>query len=210
MRGTLTRREWLRLSAAGVLGCSVSGWLAALAQDAAAHPQRKRACILLWMNGGPSQMDTFDLKPGHENGGPFKEIETSAPGLKIGEHLPKIAKFGDRMAVIRSMTTKEGDHSRATFLMRTGYLPQGPIQYPSIGSLISKELGSDESALPNFVSVAPYTFFAPGAYGPGFLGPKFAPLIVGDANLAFQPQGQINYDQALKVKDLDLPHVVIA
>ena len=82
------------------------------------------------MSGGPSQMDTFDLKPGTTNGGPFKEIQTSAPGLRISEHLPKIAKFGDRMAVIRSMSTKEGDHSRATFYLRTGYLPQGPIQYP--------------------------------------------------------------------------------
>ena len=61
------------------------------------------------MNGGPSQMDTFDLKPGHANGGPFKEIQTSAPGLKISEHLPKIAKFGDKLAVIRSMSTKEAD-----------------------------------------------------------------------------------------------------
>ena len=83
--------------------------------DAAKDPRAQRSCILLWMPGGPSQMDTFDLKPGHANGGPFKEIETSAPGLRISEHLPKIAKFGDRMAVIRSMSTKEGDHGRATF-----------------------------------------------------------------------------------------------
>src|SRR5947208_7444945 len=119
----LSRRDWLRLSTAGALGASMSGWMETLAADAAKHPQRKRSCILLWMNGGPSQMDTFDLKPGHENGGTFKETQTSAPGLKISEHLPKIAKFGDRMAVVRSMATKEGDHGRATFLMRTGYLP---------------------------------------------------------------------------------------
>jgi hypothetical protein len=204
----LSRRDWLKLSAAGVVGYSMSGWLESLAADAARHPQRKRACILLWMNGGPSQTDTFDLKPGHVNGGPFKEIATTAPGLKISEHLPKIAKFGDRMAVIRSMSTKEGDHGRASFYLRTGYLPQGPIQYPSIGSLISKELGGDASALPNFVSIAPYPFFSPGAYGPGFLGPKYAPLVVGE-NLQFgQPQGQVNYDQALKVKDLEMPKEV--
>src|SRR5216684_56036 len=103
----LSRREWLRLLSAGVVGSSRSGWLDALAADTAANPRRKRSCILLWMNGGPSQMDTFDLNPGHANGGPFKEIQTTAPGLKISEHLPKLAGFGDRLAVIRSMSTKE-------------------------------------------------------------------------------------------------------
>src|SRR5262245_25700176 len=112
----LTRREWLKLSAA-VSMTSVSGWLGTLAADTATHPKRKRACILLWMNGGPSTIDLWDLKPGHANGGPFKEIQTSAPGLKIGEHLPRVARFGDRMAIIRSMSTKEGDHTRASFLL---------------------------------------------------------------------------------------------
>ncbi len=204
----LSRRDWLKLSTAGVVGTSMSGWLGALADDAAKDPRRKRSCILLWMNGGPSQTDTFDLKPGHANGGPFKEIETSAPGLKIGEHLPKIAKFGDKMAVIRSMSTKEGDHSRATYLMRTGYLPQGPVQFPALGSLLSKELGADDAALPNFVSIAPFRGFSPAAYGPGFLGPQYAPLIVGDNAFQFAQQQQQNpnaYEQALKVQDLAPP-----
>ena len=73
----LSRREWFQLSAAGVAAFSTSGWLETFAADAARHPQRKKAVILLWMNGGPSQTDTFDLKPGHKNGGPFKEIATS-------------------------------------------------------------------------------------------------------------------------------------
>ena len=202
----LSRREWLKLTAAGVVGYSMSGWLGALADEAAKNPERKRACILLWMNGGPSQMDTFDLKPGHDNGGPFKEIQTSAPGLKISEHLPKLAKFGDQLAVIRSMSTKEGDHSRGTFLMHTGYLPQGPIQYPPLGALVSKELGTDDNPLPNFVSIAPYRQFSPASYGPGFLGPRYAPLIVGDQLPAAPQPNQPNaYEQALKVQDLDRP-----
>src|SRR6266568_2651393 len=97
---TLSRRDWLRLSTVGVLVASMSGWLETLAADTASDPQRKRSCILLWMSGGPAQTDTFDLKPGHANGGPFKEIETSATGVRISEHLPKLAKFGDRMAII--------------------------------------------------------------------------------------------------------------
>jgi hypothetical protein len=199
----LSRRDWLKLSAAGVLGCSMSGWLENLAEAAASNPQRKRSCILLWMNGGPSQMDTFDLKPGHKNGGPFKEIKTSAPDLRISEYLPKIARFGDRMAVVRSMSTKEGEHGRATFLMRTGYMPTGPIQYPTLGSLVAKELGAEDAPLPNFVSIGPYRFFNVASYGPGFLGPQYAPLIVGDGNQFFRQQG--GYEQALKVQDIDLP-----
>jgi hypothetical protein len=201
----LSRREWLKLTTAGVVSYSLSGWLESLANDTVNHAERRRSCILLWMNGGPSQMDTFDLKPGHVNGGPYQEIETSAPGIKISEHLPKIAKFMDKMAIIRSMSTKEADHGRATFLMRTGFLPQGPIQYPSIGSLVSKELGKTDAPLPNSVSIAPYRFFNPAAYGPGFLGPQYAPLIVADGNIGIQQQGQNAYDQALKVQDLDLP-----
>jgi hypothetical protein len=201
----LSRREWLKLASAGVIGYSMSGWLETLAADTATNPERKKSCILLWMNGGPSQMDTFDLKPGHENGGEFKEIDTAVEGIRISEHLPKIAKFAKNMAIVRSMTTKEGDHGRASFLLRTGYLPNGPIQYPSIGAIIAKEIGKEDAALPHFVSIAPYRFFNPSAYGPGFLGPKYAPLIVGDTGIQFQARGQNNYEDALKVQDLDHP-----
>src|SRR5450432_1925733 len=95
-RETLSRREWLRLATAGIVGYSASGWLEALAQETATNPARRKSCILLWMNGGPSQMDTFDLKPGHANGGPFRSIDTSAPGLRISEHLPNVARYGHR------------------------------------------------------------------------------------------------------------------
>ena len=83
-------------------------------------------------------MDTFDLKPGHANGGPFKAIETSAPGLFISEHLPKLAKFGEHLALMRGMNTKEADHSRGTYLMRTGQAPTGPIQYPPSEALFPR------------------------------------------------------------------------
>jgi hypothetical protein len=188
------------LSAAGVVSYSLSGWLDALAAATATNPQRKRACILLWMNGGPSQMDTFDLKPGHANGGPYKEIATSVPGIKISEHLPKLARHAKDMVLVRSMSTPEGEHTRATFHMRTGYLPNGPIAYPTLGSLVSQELGESQSAIPNFVSIAPAPFLSPAAYEPGFLGPKFAPLMVGNTGYGFGPMA--NYEQALKVQDM--------
>jgi hypothetical protein len=190
----------------------MSGWLQALADDAAAHPQRKRSCILLWMNGGPSQMDTFDLKPGHANGGTFKEIATSVPGIKISEHLPKVARHMKDMVLVRSMRTKEADHGRATYYLRTGHTPGGPVHYPTLGSLFSKELDQSGAELPGFVSIAPYRFFSPAAYGPGFLGPQYAPLVVGEGQQSLFPvPGQrTNYEDALKVQDLALPDGVSA
>jgi hypothetical protein len=203
----VTRREWLRLSAAGVLGASMSGWLERLAADTAEHPERRRACILLWMNGGPSQIDTFDMKPGHANGGPIKEIATTVPGMRFSQHFPKLAKLAKHLAIIRSMSTKEGDHSLATYYMRTGYRAQGPVQYPPIGSTLSKELGSPSAALPNYVSIAPVTFISPAAFTPGFLGPEHAPLIVGNQGFGFgnNAPDYNQVDRILKVEDLQPP-----
>lgn len=205
----ISRRDWLRLSLGGAAGLSASGWLAALAAQTADAPQRRRACILLWMAGGPTQTDTFDLKPGHANGGPYKPIDTSVAGIQISEHLPKLAQQMEHIALIRSMSTKEGDHTRATYLMRTGYLPQGPISYPALGSALGKELGPESGELPNYVSIAPFRQLSPGAFGPGFLGAKYAPLVVG-ANV---PRGNRNMnqdDQGLTVQNLTLPEDVTA
>ena len=194
------RRQWLKLSAAGAVGCSFSGWLEALA--AGSTPKaRPGGCILLWMNGGPSQMDTFDLKPGTPNGGSFKDIETTVAGMKISEHLPRMAKHAGELCLVRSMTTKEGDHGRATSMVRTGYLPQGPVRYPTLGSLVAKELGRDDAELPNFVSIAPFRALSPAAYGPGFLGSQYAPLVVGETRGA-TPAGDAD---ALKVENLQPP-----
>ncbi|HEY2249908.1 MAG TPA: DUF1501 domain-containing protein, partial [Planctomycetaceae bacterium] len=184
--GDYSRRDFLNMSLAGALGVSYSGWIANLARAAAAA--RQRSCIVLWMPGGPSQLDTFDPKPGHANGGQFKAIETAASGLKISEHLPGLAARMKDLAIIRSMSTKEGDHGRATYNLRTGYMPVGPIRYPTLGSLVSKELGDESAELPNFVSISPVRAFNPAAFGPGFLGPRYAPLVVGERS-AVEPGG---------------------
>jgi uncharacterized protein (DUF1501 family) len=152
--------------------------LSNLAAQAATDPGRKRSCILLWMAGGPSQTDTFDLKPGHANGGPFREIETAATGLRFSEHLPELAKHAQRLAVLRSMRTKEGDHGRATAHLRTGYLPQGAIRFPSLGALIGHELADTQADLPGMVSIGPQGAFALPSVASGFLGPRHAPLVV--------------------------------
>src|SRR5439155_21235475 len=97
----LSRRHFLRAGTAA-LTVSVSGWLGRLARAAGGDPARKRSCVLLWMNGGPATIDLWDLKSGRPTGGPFKDMATAAPGLRISEHLPKLAAFGDRLAVVRS------------------------------------------------------------------------------------------------------------
>ena len=166
---TISQRQWLRYSGRGLVGATASGWLPALAAGLEGEKPR-RHCILLWMNGGPSQLDTFDMKPDHPNGGPFKPIATRAAGVQFSEHLPGLAEQAAHVAVIRSVSTKEGDHGRGTFLMRTGYRPGGPVEYPTLGSLMAKELGDDAAELPEYVSISPYEVFNPAAYGPGFLG----------------------------------------
>ncbi len=191
----------MRMAAFGAASVSCSGWIEALAADAVTNPARKRSCILLWMNGGPSQTDTFDLKPEHRNGGEFKPIDTTVPGIQISEHLPKLAAQMNDIAVIRSMKTNEGDHGRASFHLRTGYMPTGPIPYPTLGSLVAKELADPKLELPSFVSITPFRGLNAAAYSPGFLGHEYAPLIVGEGGYGVQQ----NAAEALKVKDMTTP-----
>ena len=171
-----TRREMLRLGAAGVFGLGLSGWLPALAQHAAGTKAKTKSCILLWMDGGPSHKDTFDLKPDSKGAGDFKPMNTSAPGVQISEHMPKLAKHMHEGVLVRGMSTPEGAHARAKYYMHTGYREgQGGVTYPSLGSIAAKELGSADATLPNFVAIGGRTF------GSGFLGPKHQPLQVQNA-----------------------------
>ena len=204
----ISRRQFARYSGLSLMGASMSGWLPRLAAAAdAAADKPKRKCILLWMSGGPSQMETFDPKEGHENGGPTKAIETSVPGIRIAENLPKVASQMDHLAAIRSMSTREGDHQRATYYLRTGYLPQGPVQYPSVGSFLGKELKQPDCDLPSYVSISPFRAFAPAAYGPGFLGPAWSPLVVsaqqpGEDEISFEVQN-LNVPDSLSAAQVD-------
>jgi Protein of unknown function (DUF1501) len=198
----LTRRQVMRLAALGAVGASTSGWIEALAADTAAHPSRRKSCILLWMSGGPSQTDTFDPKPGHANSGPFKPIATAVPGMLLGPHLPKLARQAKDLAIIRSMSTKEGDHGRATYYLRTGYLPSGPVRYPALGSLVANEFDDGSAELPGFVSISPYRGINPAAFTSGFLGPKCASLNVGERN---QGAGADTGGYSLQVEDLEIP-----
>ena len=192
----LDRRNFLRTSTA-VTGAS---WLPAFAARAANDPARQRACIVLWMAGGPTQTDTFDPKPGHANGGPFKSIDTAANGVRVAEHLPLVAQQMKHLAVVRSMSTKEGDHGRATLHLRTGNLPQGGIDFPTFGSLVSKERTHPDDDLPGYVSISPRGF-GPGALSAGFLGSRHSPLVVGDTGGGYGGEES----GGLRVENLGLP-----
>ena len=171
----LSRRDALKLAAAGVSGLSLSGWFNVLAQGVAAQKTKTKRCVLLWMDGGPSHKDTFDMKPGTANGGPFEAIKTSVPGIQISEHFPKFAPLMKHAAILRGMSTGEGAHDRAKYNMHTGYREgQGGVAYPSLGAITAKELGREEFPLPSFVSIGNRT------YGAGFIGTRYQPLVVND------------------------------
>ncbi|MCA9135459.1 MAG: DUF1501 domain-containing protein [Planctomycetales bacterium] len=192
---TFSRRDVFRIAAASLGGISCSPWMPKLAMAAGATRPPK-ACILLWMAGGPSQMETLDPKPGHSNGGPTKAISTAVSGIELSQNLPGLAKQMNDVALIRSMKTREGDHGRATQLMMTGYRPMGGMtDYPVLGSLISHRLKPADSPLPGFVSIAPFRL---ANLGSGFLGPDHSPLVVSGAS--DDPNARAN----LTIENLDI------
>lgn len=135
--------------------------------------KNRKSAILLWMSGGPSTIDIWDLKPGAPTGGPFQPISTSGD-LQICEHLPLMSKQMHHMAVIRSMSTREADHNRGRYYMHTGYVPNPNVEHPGYGSVIAHELADQrpDLAIPPFVSVGG------ASSGPGFLGMAWAPFNV--------------------------------
>lgn len=176
MHHRLNRREFVVSAAAGA---SLVGWLGRLAADAPDGP-RPKACILLWMAGGPSHIDTFDPKPDASVNirGEFKAIDTSVSGVRISEHFPKFARLMKHAAILRGMCTQESDHKLATYHLHTGYQNRGGVvAFPSLGAIIAKELGKRDVPLPNFVTIGRGL---PEAQSAGFLGPDCQALGVTD------------------------------
>lgn len=176
---TFNRRRLLQAGSGG-LGAWLAGrWLsareAAAAEAAAAEVKPAAdACIVLWMNGGPSHVDTFDPKPGSKGGGPFRAIKTSAKGISIGEHLPLLAAEAHRLAILRGMTSREGSHERARMLGHTGHIPNPTVEHPALGAWVGVKRGDPTADLPAFVSLG-----GPSAGG-GFLGRANGPFVVRD------------------------------
>ncbi len=162
------------LSRRQALGLSAASLLAPLGLHAEQIKKQQRACILVWLAGAPSQMETWDPKPGTGNGGPTKAITTALPGVSIAEHWPQMAKALGNVAIIRSMVGKEAAHARGTYHLHTGRRLGGPEKHPNFGSVVAAELGDTNSELPNFVSVGQ-------TLSSGFLGVNVAPFIVNRA-----------------------------
>lgn len=174
--GHLSRRALLKGSLATSAGAAVMNW-GGLTQTAALADEvkkRKKHCILLWMNGGASQFETFDMKPGRPTGGLFRPISSNVAGTQVCELMPKMAQQMDQIAVIRSMKTSEVDHPGGIYLMHTGYRPSSTVRFPEMGAVVAKYQGVEQSDLPNFVKVS-----SQGDAGAGFLGPRYQPFHIG-------------------------------
>jgi hypothetical protein len=182
-RGLVRRRDFLRLIPATAATAGVLSWQDLVTANAPELRKSGKACILLWMAGGPSQFETFDPKPLHANGGETKTTKTTIAGVEFSEHLPKLAAATDDLCLIRSMTGKEGQHPRATFLMHTGYLPSPAVKYPTLGSIVAKELGDPASDLPSFVRIGGGPGANASAMGTaGILGVDYDPLSMASAS----------------------------
>ena len=141
-------------------------------QAAAGEVKKKgKHCILIWLNGGCSQFETFDMKVGRSTGGLFREIDTNVPGSKVCELMPKIAQRMDKLAVIRSMHTSEIDNPGGIYLIDSGYQQSANVRFPEIGAIVAKYSGAAESDLPNFIKIA-----SNGDAGAGILGPQYQPF----------------------------------
>ncbi|MBE7466646.1 MAG: DUF1501 domain-containing protein [Planctomycetes bacterium] len=170
------RRNFLKAGAFGFMGLGLLDLMRVSALADEADNAKCDAVILVWLAGGPSHIDTFDPKPGQTTGGPYKPLNTSADGIQISEHLPTIARNMKHAALIRSLTSKEGSHERATYEMHTGYKPLGSIKHPSVGSMVVQQKSRRNEEIPSFISIGNR------AFGAGFLGSQFAPFYIGDPN----------------------------
>jgi uncharacterized protein (DUF1501 family) len=174
--GALSRRGFLRWLGGGAAGLAGLSWLDCLTLHADELRKAQKAVILLWMAGGPSQFETLDPKPGADTQGPTRAIPTAVPGISVAEHWTRTARVTDQLTILRSLTSKEGNHGRATYLLHTGYAPSGGVVHPGFGSLVANELGPADFDLPHFVSIS-----GPSV-GPSFLGVPYAPFVITDPN----------------------------
>jgi len=189
----LGRRDLLKLSAAGLLSGVAVPWFGALAAKGASRGSvagigqpRKKSCILLWMDGGPSQQHTWDPKAGGE----FARSPSSVPGIQIVEHLPQLSALMDDLVLVRSMTTEINGHYDAKYFLHTGYKRTSAFEHPSIGCIASSQVSHPGDQMPSFVTIdAGYDRNDGGRLYrnvPGYLGPDHGPLLVNDPNAGLE------------------------
>ncbi len=199
----MNRRHFMRhLAGASALTGSALAMGQTLHANANTLKKNNKAAILLWMGGGPSTIDIWDLKPGSNTGGPFKPISTNAD-VQICEHMPMMAKNMDKVAVIRNMSTREADHTRGRYYMHTGYVPNPNVVHPSLGSVVAHELTQTR---PN-LEIPPFVSVGGGSEGPGFLGMAWAPFSVNtdgrvqNLDMGIEPDRLTQRMQALRMME---------
>ena len=170
----MNRRHFMQHMATAASTIPAMNFLSHVQANVDVVKSKQKACILMWMGGGPPTIDIWDLKPESKNGGEFKPIDTAASGVQISEHMPETAKMFQDLSIVRSMSTREADHGRGRYYMQTSYVPNPTVVHPTFGSVVSYELGRNRKALeiPAFVSVDG------GAGQAGFLGMTYAPFSV--------------------------------
>ena len=195
----MNRRHFINHCAAvSFIAASSSFFTQSILANANDLKKRNKSAILLWMSGGPSTIDLWDLKPGAATGGIFKPVSTSADGIQICEHLPLMAQQMHHMNIVRSMSTREADHTRGRYYMHTGYVPNPNIEHPSYGSVISHEL---MSSIPQ-IDIPPFVSIGGASIGAGFLGTSYSPFVVNsngtvrDLNMGID---QSRLDQRLRM-----------
>jgi hypothetical protein len=166
----------LRVGGLTALGLSLSDWFRLRAAAGEKPSARAKSCILLWLDGGPSHLETFDLKPEApgEVRGPFQPIATNVSGVQICELLPNTARIADKLAIVRSVTSPLGEHGLANHYLLTGYKPSPVLEYPSYGAVLAHVRGG-QHMLPPYVAIPDYKSTA----GSGFLGAVHRPFVVG-------------------------------
>jgi hypothetical protein len=174
----VSRRNFLRHASVVGMTASTLNMTDVLSASTESLRNRGMACILLWMQGGPSQFETFSPKPEHENGGETRAIGTRVGGIQIAENMPRCAQVMQDLAVLRSLTSREGNHQRATYLLHHGYLPMGGVDFPTLGAHVADRIGNAACQLPSYVRVGGRLANAGGG---GFLGVDYDPLVLQSA-----------------------------
>jgi hypothetical protein len=179
----ITRRDFVKVGALGLAGLTLDGFLRhTAARGSQATNARADAAVFVYLGGGPSHMDTFDLKPDSaaEVRGEFNPIDTNVAGIRISEHLPKLAQCADKYAILRGVSHTLAGHELGTEYMNTGSRPVPSLVYPGFGAVVSKEK-SGVPELPHFVAI-PNT-----PQKAGYLGVRYAPLQTSTVPIAGQP-----------------------
>jgi len=140
---------------------------------------KNRRVLVLFLRGGVSQLESWDPKPKTDTGGPFRAIPTSVPGIHISELLPHTAKQMHRLALVRSINSRENNHGKGAYLMTRGHRQQPAVDHPHLGALCSRLLASGKNPLPGYIRITPKGSGKSGNDA-AFLGPKYAGVVLGD------------------------------